>query len=130
MNKHASTLRVIVKDTPPLLSLLDTSHPLTPTTPRPHCAKPHHTLTLISIGSSRGVGGGAKSMKAMWPPLAAIFFMTYLYRAGGGGHGPLGTPLDPLLLINHLNHPSPHHLLRSPSPLNHLHRGPDPKPLP
>ena len=22
-------------------------------------------------------------MKSMWPPLAAIFFMTYLYRAGG-----------------------------------------------
>ena len=29
-------------------------------------------------------------MKSMWTPLAAIFFMTYLYRAGG--HGPLGTP--------------------------------------
>ena len=66
MNKHACTLRVIVKETPPLLSLLDTSHPWTPTTPRPHCAKPHHTLTLI----------------------------------------------------NHLNHPSSHHCLRSPSPLN------------
>ena len=36
--------------------------------------------------------GGARNMKSMWPPLAAIFFMTYLYRAGGGGHGPLGTP--------------------------------------
>ena len=35
-------------------------------------------------------------MKSMWPPLAAIFFMTYFYRAWGG-HGPLGTPLDPLL---------------------------------
>ena len=22
-------------------------------------------------------------MKSMWPPLVAIFFMTYLYRAGG-----------------------------------------------
>ena len=33
-------------------------------------------------------------MKSIWLPLAAIFFMTYLYRAGGGGrgHGPLGTP--------------------------------------
>ena len=36
-------------------------------------------------------------MKSMWPPLAAIFFMTYFYRAGGG-HGPLGPPpVDPLL---------------------------------
>ena len=32
-------------------------------------------------------GGGARNMKSMWPPLAAIFFMTYLYRAGRG-HGP------------------------------------------
>ena len=38
-------------------------------------------------------------MKSMWLPLAAIFFMTYLYRAGGGGHGLLGTPLDPLLNV-------------------------------
>ena len=28
-------------------------------------------------------GEGARNMKSMWPPLAAIFFMTYLYRAGG-----------------------------------------------
>ena len=35
-------------------------------------------------------------MKSMRPPLAAIFFMTYFHRAGGGGHGPLG-PLDQLL---------------------------------
>ena len=41
-------------------------------------------------------GRGASNMKYMWPPLASIFLMTYLYRAGG--HGPLGTPpLDPLL---------------------------------
>ena len=31
-------------------------------------------------------------MKSMWPLLAAIFFMTSLYRAGGGGAWPLGTP--------------------------------------
>ena len=31
-------------------------------------------------------------MKSMRPPSAAIFFMTYFYRAGGGGHGPLGSP--------------------------------------
>ena len=50
----------------------------------------------ISIGSSRGVGG-PRNMKSMWLPLVAIFFMTYLYRAGGG---PLGTPLDPLLSMS------------------------------
>ena len=33
-------------------------------------------------------------MKSMWPPLAAIFFMTNFYRAGGGG-----VPPDPLLYI-------------------------------
>ena len=27
-------------------------------------------------------------MKFMWPQLAAIFFMTYLYRAGGGAWPP------------------------------------------
>ena len=32
-----------------------------------------------------GGGEGARNMKSMWPPLAAIFFMTCLYRAGGGG---------------------------------------------
>ena len=37
-------------------------------------------------------------MKSMRPPSAAIFFMTYFYRARGG-HGPLGPPLDPLLVI-------------------------------
>ena len=30
-------------------------------------------------------------MKSMWPPLVAIFFMTYFHRARGG-HGPLGPP--------------------------------------
>ena len=29
-------------------------------------------------------GGGARNTKSMWSPLAAIFFMTYFYRAGGG----------------------------------------------
>ena len=38
------------------------------------------------------VRGGEKNMKSMWSPLVAIFFMTYFYRAGGGGHGPLGPP--------------------------------------
>ena len=40
--------------------------------------------------------GRPRNMKSMGPPLVAIFFMTYFYRAGGG-HGTLGTPLDPLL---------------------------------
>ena len=31
------------------------------------------------------MGGGARNMKSMGPPLAAIFFMTYFYRARGGG---------------------------------------------
>ena len=49
--------------------------------------------SLHSIGSSDrvGGGGGARNMKSIWLPLVAIFFMTYLYRAGG--HGPLGIPL-------------------------------------
>ena len=38
-----------------------------------------------------GGGRGPRNMKSMWLPLAAIFFMTYLHRAGGG-HDPLGTP--------------------------------------
>ena len=43
-------------------------------------------------------------MKSMWPPLAAIFFMTYLYRAGGA-MAPSLPPLDPLLncLVKHPN---------------------------
>ena len=53
---------------------------------------------LCSRGSSGRVrGGGPRNMKSMRLPLAAIFFMTYFHRARGG-HGPLGPPLDPLLL--------------------------------
>ena len=36
-------------------------------------------------------------MKSMWPPLAAIFFMTGLYRAGGA-MAPSAPPLDSLLV--------------------------------
>ena len=36
-------------------------------------------------------------MKSMWPPLAAIFFMTYFYRALGGPWPPRHPLLDPLL---------------------------------
>ena len=47
---------------------------------------------LPSSGSSGRVRGGLRNMKSMRPPSVAIFFMTYFYRAGGGGHGPLGPP--------------------------------------
>ena len=46
----------------------------------------------ISSGSSCRVRGGARNMKSMRPPSAAIFFMTYFHRARGRGHGPLGPP--------------------------------------
>ena len=46
-----------------------------------------------SSGSSGRVRGGQENMKSMWPPLVAIFFMTYFHRAGG----PPSAPLDPLL---------------------------------
>ena len=66
-----------------------------------YCLGSHRVgrLPLLSIASSGGVGGGPRNMKSMWPPLAAIFFMTYLYRAGGGGMAPSVPPLDPLLLL-------------------------------
>ena len=38
---------------------------------------------------------GARNMKSMWPPIAAIFFVTYFYRVGGS-MAP-STPPDPLL---------------------------------
>ena len=88
--------------------------------------EPHQCLILLNliinhkhsnhigsfrIGSSGRVGGGARNMKSMWPPLAAIFFMTYLYRAWGG-HGPLGTLPGSateltMLGIAHKVHPPP-----------------------
>ena len=47
---------------------------------------------IYSSGSSGRVRGrGPRNMKSMPPPLAAIFFMTYFYRARGG-HGPLAPP--------------------------------------
>ena len=49
-----------------------------------HCDSAQHRI-------QRPGRGGARNMKSMWPPLAAIFFMTYLYRAGGAWP-PLGTP--------------------------------------
>ena len=52
---------------------------------------------LLSSGSSRRVRGGARNMKSMWPPLTAIFFMTYFHRARGPWP-PRRPPLDPLLI--------------------------------
>ena len=46
----------------------------------------------ISSGSSGQVRGGARNMKSMWLSWAAIFFMTYFHRAGGGGNAPLAPP--------------------------------------
>ena len=37
-----------------------------------------------SSGSSDRVEWGPRNMKSIWLPLAAIFFMTYFYRTGGG----------------------------------------------
>ena len=65
-------------------------------------SKIHHTKEMIfwlhigiyrlcSSGSSDWVRGGPRNMKSMRPPLVAIFFMTYFYRARGG-HGPLAPP--------------------------------------
>ena len=52
----------------------------------------HSLRPLVSIGSSGRVGRGPRNMKSMWPPLAAIFFMTHFYRAGGGGMAPSAPP--------------------------------------
>ena len=37
--------------------------------------------------------GGARNMKSMRPPLAAIFFVPYFYRAGGEKDGMTSRPL-------------------------------------
>ena len=52
-------------------------------------------VKVAASDPAAGWGGGARNMKSMWPPLAAIFFMACLYRAGGGegrGHGPSPPP--------------------------------------
>ena len=54
---------------------------------------------FFSIGSNGRVGG-ARNMKSMWPPLTAIFIMTFFYRAGGRGHGPLGPPGSATVLVD------------------------------
>ena len=55
----------------------------------PYFLKGHYDVCNDSSGSSGRVGAGARNMKSMPPPLAAIFFMTNFYRTRGG-HGPLG----------------------------------------
>ena len=63
------------------------------------------THVQTSIGSSGWVGGGGpRNMKSMWPPLAAIFFMTYFYRAWGGAWPPRHPPLDPLLKLTRISY--------------------------
>ena len=42
----------------------------------------YYFRSTVSSGSSGWVRG-ARNMKSMRPPLAAIFFMTYFHRAGG-----------------------------------------------
>ena len=59
-------------------------------------------LVIVKINGSLGAGsasdpavgwgGGARNMKSMWPPLAAIFFMTSFYRTGRGGAMALSPP--------------------------------------
>ena len=39
-------------------------------------------------------------MKSMWLPLATIFFMTDLYRAGGNDSLPPGSATDPSTVCN------------------------------
>ena len=43
--------------------------------------------------------GGARNMKYKPPGTAAIFFYLFFTGRGGGWHGPLGSPLDPLLCM-------------------------------
>ena len=45
-----------------------------------------------SRSSGRIEGGGPRNMKSIFPPLAAIFLMTYFYRTGGGGAWPPRPP--------------------------------------
>ena len=48
----------------------------------------------FSSGSSGRVKGGARNMKSMWPPLAAVFLMTYFYWAGTMAPSPPGSATD------------------------------------
>ena len=48
------------------------------------------SISIVPISGSSGRVRGPRNMKSVWPPLVAIFFMTYFYRAGG--HAPLSPP--------------------------------------
>ena len=58
----------------------------------PHCAVKFEVGEELSSGSSGRVRGGPRNMKSMRPPSAAIFFMTYFYRARGGPWPPWPPP--------------------------------------
>ena len=53
-------------------------------------------IVIAASDPAAGWGGGAKKHEIYMATFGGHLFMTYFYRAGGG-HGPLGTPLDPLL---------------------------------
>ena len=55
-------------------------------------------LYVLPVADPVAGWGRVRNVKFMRPPSVAIFFITYFYRAGGGGHDPLGPPLDPLLV--------------------------------
>ena len=53
------------------------------------------TKTIVNAINSSGSNGrvvGVRNMKSMRPPSAAIFFITYFYRAGGGDMVPSVPP--------------------------------------
>ena len=61
---------------------------------------------VVAVANPVGRVGRPRNMKSMWPLLAAIFFMAFFYRAGGGSMAPLPSPLDSLLGgdVKHLAH--------------------------
>ena len=58
------------------------------------------------IGSSGRVGEGAKKHEIYVAAFGGHLFYDLFVQGWGGDHGPLGTPLDPLLNA-HLKLPSP-----------------------
>ena len=52
--------------------------------------RPH--FCLLSVADPAAGWGGGRYMKSMREPLAAIFSMTYFYRAGGEGAWPPRPP--------------------------------------
>ena len=66
------------------------------------CVLDSTNFSIHSSGSSGRVRGGARNMKSMHPPLAAIFFMTFFYRAGRpwSPRHPPGSATDPPLNLD------------------------------